>query len=142
MKKDITDCLGDYTDSELRDFVKEQRAKWDRVNRESYAKKERISSRIRTIQQELDRRKIPTEPETGSVIRFGRRLSGRRYSYAGIRVDNGWWYITGSQNQPFTWVSLLQFIRQDDALDSSHVIDVYPRVNDKYTITLDAARDR
>jgi hypothetical protein len=56
------------------------------------------------------------EPPVGSVIKFSKRYpgSGRRYDYAAIRVDPGW-FLTGQETGTFTWPALCNFIGAGNA---------------------------
>jgi len=49
------------------------------------------------------------EPAEGAMLRVFRDISGRTYTYAAIRADNGRWYLTGRQygDRGWSWDDLL-----------------------------------
>lgn len=68
--------------------------------------------------RELDRRdeRFGNEPVPGSVVRFERRFrSGRSYSYAAVRAEDGFWYLTGVEEpRRLTWEHLKGFVGDNE----------------------------
>lgn len=59
---------------------------------------------------EYRRLSIPEPERNGAVVTFERTLHGRRYSYAAIKANGHFWYVTGSVAERMTWSKLLEWI--------------------------------
>lgn len=79
-------------------------------------RREKALEKLRKAQAELaeldrEAERFGPEPGPGTVIKFVKPFGLRAFTYAAIRVDNGYWYLTGGESPTrLRWDDLKGFI--------------------------------